>query len=51
MSNDVEKQKRYLMSAAEAQKPANIIKLFEQLKGRKATPEEIADVYSRLQAL
>jgi hypothetical protein len=35
---------RYLMSGADAQKAANIIKLFEQIKGRKATLEEIENV-------
>jgi hypothetical protein len=35
---------RYLMSGAEALKAENVIKLFEALKGRKATPEEIASV-------
>lgn len=28
------------MSGADAQDPRNLIKLFEQIKGRKATPEE-----------
>jgi hypothetical protein len=32
-----------LMSGAEAQKPENLIRLFEQIKGRKATPEEVAE--------
>jgi hypothetical protein len=31
------------MSRADAQDPRNLIKLFEQIKGRKATPEEIAE--------
>jgi len=31
------------MSGAEAQKPENLIRLFEQIKGRKATPEEVAE--------
>ena len=30
------------MSGAEAQKPENILKMFEAIKGRKATPEELA---------
>jgi hypothetical protein len=30
------------MSATEAQKPANLIRFFEQIKGRKATAREIA---------
>jgi hypothetical protein len=34
---------RLLMSRADAQDPRNLIKLFEQIKGRKATPEEIAE--------
>jgi hypothetical protein len=32
----------FLMSGEEAQKPENILKMFEAIKGRKATPEEIA---------
>jgi hypothetical protein len=34
---------RYLMSGADAQKAANIIKLFEQIKSRPATDAERAD--------
>jgi hypothetical protein len=41
---------RYLMSGADAQKPENIIKLFEAIKGRKATAEEIANVERKLKA-
>jgi hypothetical protein len=41
---------RHLMSGAEAMKAENIITLFEQLKGRKATPEEIANVGRTLKA-
>jgi hypothetical protein len=33
---------RFLMSGEEAQKPANLVKLFEQIKGRKATAREVA---------
>ncbi|HEY4772947.1 MAG TPA: hypothetical protein VIH50_07935 [Steroidobacteraceae bacterium] len=32
----------FLMSGEEAQKPQNIIKMFEAIKGRKATAREIA---------
>jgi hypothetical protein len=39
---------RYLMSGADALKVENIVKLFEQLKGRKATPERIANVERQL---
>ena len=35
---------RYLMSGADALKAENIIKMFEAIKGRKATTEEIANV-------
>jgi hypothetical protein len=41
---------RYLMSGKEAQQAANVIALFEALKGRKATPEEIASVDHELKA-
>jgi hypothetical protein len=34
---------RFLMSGKEAQDPRNLIKLFEQIKGRKATPAEVAE--------
>jgi hypothetical protein len=34
---------RFLMSGEEAQKPENILKMFEAIKGRKATPEEMAE--------
>jgi hypothetical protein len=33
-----------LMSGAEAKKPENVLKLFERIKGRKATAKEIADL-------
>ena len=36
--------KRDLLSSAEARDPKLIIKLFERLKGRPATAEEIADL-------
>jgi hypothetical protein len=39
---------RYLMSGADALKVENIVTLFEQLNGRKATPEEIANVERKL---
>jgi len=39
---------RYLMSGTDALNPENIIKLFEALKGRKATQEEIANVERKL---
>jgi hypothetical protein len=39
---------RYLMSGADALNPENFIKLFEALKGRKATQEEIANVERKL---
>jgi hypothetical protein len=39
---------RYLMSGADALKAENIIALFEAIKGRKATPQEIANVERRL---
>lgn len=39
---------RHLMSGAEAMKAENIIKLFEALKGRKATTGEIANVERKL---
>jgi hypothetical protein len=32
----------FLMSGEEAQKPENILKMFEAIKGRKATPGEVA---------
>jgi hypothetical protein len=38
---------RYLMSGADALNPENFIKLFEALKGRKATQEEITNVDGR----
>jgi hypothetical protein len=41
---------RYLMSGPEAQKTENIIKLFEQIKDRKATPGAIANVERKLKA-
>jgi hypothetical protein len=41
---------RYLMRGADALKAENIIKLFEALKGRKATPKEIANVERKLKA-
>jgi len=34
---------RLLMSGADAHTPENILKMFEAIKGRKATPEEIAE--------
>ena len=33
-----------LTSGAEAKKPENVLKLFERIKGRKATAKEIADL-------
>jgi hypothetical protein len=39
---------RYLMPGREAMKAENIIKLFEQLKGRPATDEERANVERKL---
>jgi len=35
---------RHLLSSAEARDPQVIIKLFERLKGRRATDEEIAEL-------
>jgi hypothetical protein len=35
---------RHLLSGAEARNPEFIIKLFERLKGRPATAEEITDL-------
>ncbi len=35
-----------LMSGADAEKPENILELFEQIKGRKATDEEVAELRS-----
>jgi hypothetical protein len=32
----------FLMSGTEAQKPENLIRLFEQIKGRRATAREVA---------
>jgi len=34
----------HLMSGAEAKKPENVLKLFERIKGRKATTKEVADL-------
>jgi hypothetical protein len=42
--------KRYLMSGADVQKAENIIALFEAIKGRKATAEEIANMERILKA-
>jgi hypothetical protein len=42
MSAKPKRLERLLMSATEAQKPANLIRFFEQIKGRKATAREIA---------
>jgi hypothetical protein len=39
---------RHLMSGREAEQAENIVALFEAIKGRKATTEEIANVHSRL---
>jgi hypothetical protein len=39
---------RYLMSEADALKAKNVIALFEAIKCRKATPEEIANVERKL---
>jgi hypothetical protein len=33
-----------LMSGAEAKNPENVLKSFEQIKGRRATAKEIADL-------
>jgi hypothetical protein len=41
---------RYLVSGADGLKAENIIKLFEALKGRKATRTEIANVERKLKA-
>jgi hypothetical protein len=41
---------RYLMSGADAKQAANIIKLFEQIKGRPATAEERAKVERKFKA-
>jgi hypothetical protein len=43
MNNDKQIH-RYLMSGADALKAENIIKLFEQLKGRPATNQEKTNV-------
>ena len=45
MSN--EKMKKYLLSGEEARKPENILALCERLTGRKATPDEIAELEQR----
>jgi hypothetical protein len=42
-----EKFERFLMSGREAMDPGNILSLFEKLKGRKATDEEIAELLQR----
>jgi hypothetical protein len=42
-SNSLKRLERFLMSGADAQKPANLIKLFERIKGRRATLKEIAE--------
>jgi hypothetical protein len=34
----------HLMSGEDAAKPENVLKLFEQIKGRKATAQEVADL-------
>jgi hypothetical protein len=39
--------KRYLMSGKEAAEPENILRLFEQIKGRAATDEEKAELYQK----
>lgn len=38
----VKRLERFLLSGADAQKPENILGLFEQIKGRKATAQELA---------
>ena len=35
-----------LMSGAEALKDENVLKLFEQIKGRKATDAEVAELHA-----
>jgi hypothetical protein len=35
---------RFVMSGTDAQKPENLMRLFEALKGRSATPEESAEL-------
>jgi hypothetical protein len=41
---------QYLMNGADALKAVNIFKLFEAIKGRKATPQEIANMERTLEA-
>jgi len=35
---------RLLRSSADVQKPGNLIRFFEQVKGRKATAQEVAQL-------
>jgi hypothetical protein len=42
MSAKPKRLQHFLMSGTEAQKPENILRMFEAIKGRKATPEERA---------
>jgi hypothetical protein len=42
MDEKPKRLERFLMSGDEAQQPENILRMFEAIKGRKATPEERA---------
>jgi hypothetical protein len=44
MAEKPKRLERFLMSGADAQNPENLVRLFEALKGRSATPEESAEL-------
>jgi hypothetical protein len=49
-SESARRQRAIFDARSDPQKAANIVKLFERIRGRRATPEEIANVERTLNA-